>query len=107
MTFSMLPPLISEPHGHGYFGRRWHAQIAWRTVFWRDMLMVGSMANIVMGFLALVLVSQRVDVVWALTVHFALLPYNLFLLATAWRWPKLHPKWRWAASAWFAMTLVV
>lgn len=103
----MCQTLISKPTRHGYFGRRWHAQMAWQTLFWRDMLMVGSVANILMGFLALVLMSQKVDVIWVLGVHFALLPYNLFLLTAVCRWPAMGLKWKWAAGTWFVATLVV
>ena len=92
---------------YGYFGRRWHAQVAWQTLFWRDMVLVATVTNLFMGFLALVLLSQKVDSVWVLAVHFALLPYNLFLLAAVWRWPALSSTVKWAAGAWLVMTLIV
>lgn len=104
----MMNSASLRPHaGYGYFGRRWHAQVAWQTLFWRDMVLVATVANLFMGFLALVLMSQKVEVVWVLAVHFALLPYNLFLLAAVWRWSALSSKVKWAAGAWFVMTLVV
>lgn len=103
----MLQTLTPIASRQGYFASRWHAQVAWHTLFWRDMLMVGTVANITLGFLSLVLVSQRVDAAWAVGVHFALLPYNLFLVAAVWRWPALPSKWKWAAGIWLLVTLVV
>ena len=103
----MFHALTPDPARHGFFACRWHAQMAWQTLFWRDMLMVGSVANLLLGFASLVMVAQRVEANWAVAVHFALLPYNLFLAASIWRWPGLHAKWKWAASAWLLAMLVV
>ena len=103
----MLQLLTSSPARPGYFARRWHAQVAWQTLFWRDMLMVGTVANLVMGFMSLVLLAQRVDTGWSLGLHFALLPYNLFLLVAVWRWPDMPQKWKWVATVWFTATLFV
>ena len=86
---------------------RWQAQVPWRTFFWRDLVLVGTLANAFMGFLALILLSQGADVAWAVAAHFALLPYNLFLVATVWRWPGVSPPWKWAASVWLVATVAV
>lgn len=103
----MFHALAPDPARRGFFACRWHAQMAWQTLFWRDMLMVGSVANLLLGFASLVMVAQRVEANWAVAVHYALLPYNLFLAASIWRWPGLHAKWKWGASAWLLAMLVV
>lgn len=99
--------LTQRARDAGYFGLRWQAQVPWRTFFWRDLVLVGTLANALMGFLALILLSQGADVVWAVAAHFALLPYNLFLVAAVWRWPGVSRPWKWAASVWFVATVAV
>jgi hypothetical protein len=103
----MFHALTPNAARQGFFARRWHAQMAWQTLFWRDMLMVGSVANLLLGFASLVMVAQRMETNWAVAVHFALLPYNLFLVMSVWRWPDRRPKWKWAAGAWLLVMLVV
>ena len=99
--------MTAQAQNLGYFGVRWHAQMPWRTFFWRDLLTVATLANAIMGFMALILLSQGANAIWAFGVHFALLPYNLFLLVVACRWPGLSPAWKWGAGLWFATTLVL
>lgn len=103
----MVPARTPVATRYGYFSRRWQAQMAWQTLFWRDMLLVGTVANLLLGFASLVMVAQRIEANWAVAVHFALLPYNLFLAASIWRWPGLHTKWKWAAAVWCLTMLVV
>jgi hypothetical protein len=90
-----------------FFRARWNAKVGLRLVFWRDILAVGTVANLLFGFLALVLVAQGAPLLWAAFVHFALLPYNLFLLAAVWRSPERTPATLGASVAWFAAMLVV
>jgi hypothetical protein len=44
---------------------------------------------------------------WALALHFALLPYYLFLVAAVWRSPLSLGSTRWSSAAWLALTLVM
>lgn len=81
--------------------------MAWRVLFWRDMLTVGTVINLCTGFAALMLVSQGQPIAWALAVHFAPLPYNAFLLASLWRTPGRPAPITLAGCAWFAAMLVV
>ena len=48
-------------------------------VLWRDMLGVGTVANVLTTFGALVAASQGTPPWVAAAVHFAPLPYNVFL----------------------------
>lgn len=69
-----------------YFSRRWRGEVSIRTVFWRDMLGVGTAVNVLATFVALVLASQ--GSLWAaVAVHFTPLPYNFFLVAAVSRAP--------------------
>jgi hypothetical protein len=98
--------LIFKSNFLTHFAVRWHAQMPWRTFFWRDLLLVGTLANALMGFAALILLSQGANIVWALGAHFGLLPYNFFLLLSACRWPGIASEWKWAVGAWFSLTLI-
>jgi hypothetical protein len=91
----------------GYFSVRWHGHMPWRVFFWRDLMVIGTLANACLGFLALVMLASGADVLWALAVHAAPLPYNLFMLGVVWRWPGLPPTWKWVAVVWFAVMLVI
>ena len=53
--------------------------------FWRDMLLVGSSANLAVGFVVLMLIAQGVSLDLAVAMHFLFLPYNLFLTMAVWR----------------------
>lgn len=97
----------TAPDGHGFWGRRWRRQVAWRVLFWRDMLAVGSVINLCTGMAALMLVAQDQPIGWALAVHFAPLPYNTFLLAALLRTTGSPRAVKLAGGAWFAAMLVV
>ena len=64
---------------------RWQGKAPLRTVFWRDMLLVGTALNILTGIAAIVLLTFGVSTGIALSVHFGLLPWNLFLYFAVWR----------------------
>jgi hypothetical protein len=64
---------------------RWQGKAPLRTVFWRDMLLVGTALNILTGIAAVVLLTFGVSTAIALAVHFGLLPWNLFLCLAVWR----------------------
>ena len=104
-TFPPLP--TTAPVRHGFWGRRWRKQVAWRVLFWRDMLAVGSVINLCTGLAALMLVAQDQPIGWAVAVHFSPLPYNIFLLATLLRTPGVPRPIKVAGGAWFAAMLVV
>lgn len=98
---------MTNPSVPGYFADRWQARVPLRTLFWRDMWAVASVANLFAGFLSLMAVAQRWGDGWALGLHFALLPYNLFLVLAVWRSPFGKPWIRGSAVAWLGLTLLV
>ncbi len=91
----------------GFFSDRWQARVPLRTLFWRDMWAVGSVANLFVGFLSLMAMAQRWGDGWALSLHFALLPYNLFLAAAVWRSAGSADWRRLCALVWLGMTLLI
>ena len=68
--------------------QRWHGRIGWRTLFWRDLLLIGTGLNLLMTGSALALLSQGVALPWVLLVHLLPLPYNLFIVSAIGRAPQ-------------------
>jgi len=90
-----------------FFARRWRGEVPAAALFWRDMLVVGTVINMAGSFLALFLLSQEAPLGVAAAVHFAPLPYNLFLFAALMRLRRRHRLMTVAAAVWLAlMTLV-
>ena len=90
-----------------FFARRWRGEVALRTLFWRDMVVVGSAVNLVATFQALMLAAQGIALGIAVAVHFAPLPYNVFLVAALARSPQRTAMTSLLAGVWLvAATLV-
>ena len=89
-----------------FFSRRWRADVPMRLLFWRDLVMVGTLINLLFTGVALAMAASDLPIALAAAVHFAPLPYNLFLVAAVWRQPAsaLH---RWAALGWLAFVTLV
>lgn len=95
------------PPAAGYWAQRWQGQAPWRTLFWRDIVAVGSAINLFTGFVAVLLISQGQPAAWAVAVHFAPVPYNAFLVRSLSATPQ-KPGWAMAAAGvWFAGMLVL
>lgn len=77
-----------SPAAGNFFSRRWRGQVPVRRLFWRDMLLVGSLVNLMATFVALMVAAQGAGTGAAALVHFAPLPYNLFLFAALQRSPQ-------------------
>jgi hypothetical protein len=91
----------------GFFARRWRGDVSLPRVFWLDMLGVGTFVNLLASLGALILLSQKVDPRLAVALHFAPLPYNLFLFMAVWRSAQ-RTAWIGAvALAWFVLMAVV
>lgn len=91
----------------GFFARRWRGEVALGLLFWRDMLGVGTVLNLLVGFAALIAVSQGVDARLALALHLAPMPYNLFLCLAVWRDPQRTALHGAIALGWTAVMTVV
>jgi len=91
----------------GFFARRWRGRVAWRKLFWRDMLAVGTVLNLAASFGALALLALGAPGAVAVALHFAPLPYNLFLLLALWRLPQRPAPVVAAALAWLVVMTVV
>jgi len=70
-----------------FFSRRWHGQVPVSQLLWRDIIGIGTLVNLVATMLALAAVTQGAPSGLAVALHFAPLPYNLFLCGALWRTP--------------------
>ncbi|AEH85755.1 hypothetical protein [Mesorhizobium opportunistum] len=68
-----------------FFRSRWLGQVPLGRLFWRDMLLVGTLINMASSALALVLLGLKLPLWLVLAVHFAPVPYNIFLTSAVWR----------------------
>ena len=93
---------MSMPRTAGFIGSRWRGEASAAALYWRDMLIVGSLLNLFTGFAALMLAAQGIELVIAAVVHFALLPYNVFLVVALWRTPRCSKRMAWTSLAWLA-----
>lgn len=69
----------------GFFLSRWRGLIPLDRLFWWDMIVVASGINIAAAAVALMLLGMKAPLMAALTVHFAPVPYNVFLFLAIWR----------------------
>ena len=96
----------SGARGH-FLARRWQGAVPWRVLFWRDMLAAGTLVNLLASFVSLMLASQGAPLAVAVLVHFAPLPYNLFLVLALWRLPRRPSLVAAAAAAWLVVVTVL
>lgn len=90
-----------------FVARRWRGEVPLRRLFWRDMLVVGSFANLLASFGALMVAAAGVPMAWAAVLHLAPLPYNLFLFVTLWRLPGRPLAMDVVAVAWLVLMTVL
>lgn len=90
-----------------FIGNRWRGAVPTQTVFWRDMLGVGTVLNLLASFMALILVSQGAPSWVAVVLHFAPVPYNLFLFGSVMKSKPGSHAVRLAAFVWLVLMVVV
>ena len=88
-------------------GRRWRGAVPWRRIFWRDMLVVGTLLNLLASFGALMLAAHGAPALLAVVLHFAPVPWNLYLFASLWRHPQRPDVAVIAGALWAALMTVV
>jgi len=98
---------VKKPCAASFIASRWRGQTSLAVLYWRDMLAVGSIMNLLTGFAALMLAAQGVDLVIAAVVHFAVLPYNVFLVAALWRTPRHTRTMAWTSLVWLGAVTVL
>jgi hypothetical protein len=97
----------NRPEAAGFFGSHWRGEACLNRLYWRDMLIVGSVINCVSGFIALMIAAQGGALWAAAVVHFASVPYNVFLVVSLWRTPGHTKVMAWTSLVWLgAVTLI-
>ena len=86
---------------------RWRGETAPAVLYWKDIVVVGSVINLVTSFAALMLAAQGVHLAIAVAVHFSLLPYNAFLVMALWRTPRCSRAMAWTSALWLVVMMVV
>jgi hypothetical protein len=69
----------------GFFRSRLQGQVPLDRLFWRDMVLVATLASVASSALALVLLGLKLPLWLVLAVHFLPVPYNIFLTIAVWR----------------------
>jgi hypothetical protein len=99
--------VVNQRYWPSFLARRWRSEVPMHTLLWRDMLGVGTVVNMLFTFMALMATSQGAPFWAAAAIHFAPLPYNLFLFAAV---VRAVPRNRIAAAVsfvWLALITVV
>ncbi len=91
----------------GYLAARWHGQLPLPRLLWREMLGWGTAVNLAFSALALALLAAGLPAWVAVLVHFAPLPWNLFVVGAVWRHPAARLGSRTLAAAWLGVMTVV
>jgi hypothetical protein len=89
-----------------YFSRRWQGQVPAATLFWRDMLVVGTLINLTATALGLMMIVNGIHAGFAVAMHFLPLPYNAFLLAALNRAPDRKTVFMAIAVGWFFLMIL-
>ena len=71
------------------------------------MLGAGTLVNVLLSFLALMMAAKGAPGGLAAAVHFAPLPYNLFLVAALWRLPGRPQAMALFAVIWLVLMTIV
>ncbi|WP_246135802.1 hypothetical protein [Mesorhizobium intechi] len=76
---------MSPEGARSFFRSRWLGQVPIERLFWLDMLLVGTGISIASSIVALILLVLKMPLGLVLAVHFAPVPYNIFLTIAVWR----------------------
>ena len=68
-----------------FFRSRWQGLVPLDRLFWRDLAFIGTAINIASTVVALILLGLKLPLAAVLAVHFAPVPYNIFLTLAVWR----------------------
>lgn len=90
-----------------YFSRRWHGDVDGRSILWRDMILIGTVINLVVATIALMLLAMNVSTPLAVAVFFSPFPYNLFLFLSFLRSPQRTSTMTMIAGIWLVLVTLV
>jgi hypothetical protein len=77
----------------------WRGERPLGRVFWTDMILVGSLVNILATVAAMLLFVSGVPIAAGVAVHFAPVPYNILLFFGVWQSAARQPStWSYPAQ---------
>lgn len=82
----------------GYLAALWRGEVPLQQVVWRDMVLVGTVVNILAMGIAFLAVALGASTMTGIAIHLLPAPYNIFLVAAVWRRAEREP----ADQAWAA-----
>ncbi|MFD9899050.1 hypothetical protein ACHMW4_13500 [Mesorhizobium sp. UC22_110] len=90
---------------------RWRGQVPLGRLFWRDMIVAGTIINLAISVFALLALGAGLPLAAALAVHLLPLPYNLFLFIAVWTTAGRRPfviavAYQLAATVWLVFVTV-
>lgn len=92
---------------HSAKSRRVLGKTPIRTLFWRDMLGIGTLVNLLASFASLIVLTQQGSPAVALGVHFLPLPLNIYLSLAVLRSPQRTGAITAISVAWFCAMLIL
>ncbi|PWJ91754.1 MULTISPECIES: hypothetical protein [Mesorhizobium] len=85
MSVSKRPEDESDTASRSFFRARWQGLVPLDRLFWRDLVLVGTAFNVASLVAAIILLGLKLPLAVVLAVHFAPVPYNIFLTFAVWR----------------------
>ena len=103
---SFLQPLFT------YARSLWRGELPLARVFWTDMILIGSLVNVLATAAALILFVSGAPIALGVIVHFVPVPYNVLLFLGVWQSAARQPSfWSFPAQAaalvWLIAVIVV
>jgi hypothetical protein len=91
-----------------YLGAMWRGEVPLSQAVWRDMVLVGTVVNIVAMGTAFFAVALGASTMTGIGIHLLPVPYNIFLVAAVWRSAEHAPPDKaWAARVGSLIWLLV
>ncbi len=109
------PPARERPPApslRSFLTSRWRGEVPLETVFWRDMILIGTTLNAIATVAAMFLVAAGAPTALVMFCYFAPMPWNLFIFFSVWRSADRIPETRArlvriAAAIWFLLVTAV
>lgn len=91
---------------HRFLSARWQGRVDASRLFWKDILVVGTVVNLCATFVALIGAAQDAAGL-AVLLHFTPLPYNGFLVLSMLRTTGRTPAQMVGSGIWIAAMTVI
>jgi hypothetical protein len=90
-----------------FFTTRLNGRAPFKKVFINDMLVIGTMINVIATSIALVVMIQTDNAILAVILHALPLPYNAFLVLAVWRSSGHDSLALMLAAVWFVLMTII